>query len=206
VHVEYFPMHPGDEESTLWAEFKKGDKRAYEVLYRRYAPLMYNYGFKFTQSADLTRDAVQEVFTELLWKSSRLGLPFSVKHYLYKALRHEIFRQVRAASRLAPETEIQEACFDAEFTVEQSMIQEELTTNRQEALLGAVNSLPRRQKEVIFLRYYDGLTYDEIADIMGIEQSSVYKITYKALESLWTRLKQQAKNMTLSFFWTVFFF
>lgn len=194
-------MRPNDEERSLWAEFKKGDKRSYEVLYRRYAPLMYNYGFKFTRSVELTRDAVQEVFTEMLWKRDRLGLPFSVKHYLYKSLRREIFRQVKKGRRYTDVESLEEARFEADFTVEQTIIQEELTELRQEALLFAVKNLPRRQKEVIYLRYYDGFTYDEIADIMGIEQSSVYKITYKALETLWMHLKKHARNMTMSVIW-----
>lgn len=194
-------MRLNDEERSLWAEFKKGDKRAYEVLYRRFAPLMYNYGFKFTRSVELTRDAVQEVFTEMLWKRDRLGLPFSVKHYLYKALRREIFRQVKKGRRYTDVEPLEEARFESDFTIEQSIIQEELTALRQEALLFAVNSLPRRQKEVIYLRYYDGFTYDEIADIMGIEQSSVYKITYKALEALWMQLKKHARNMSMSVIW-----
>ena len=199
-------MYSRDEESTLWADFKKGDKRAYELLYRRYAPLMYNYGYKFTRSVELTRDAVQEVFTELLWHRNRLGLPYSVKHYLYKALRNEIFRQVKNGTRFTKDTEIEEACFEADFSIEHSIIQEELSAYRLEALKVAVNTLPRRQKEVIYLRYYDGLSYDEIADIMGIEQNSVYKITYKALESLWAQLKQHARNMTLSIIGAIFFF
>jgi len=44
--------------------------------------------------------------------------------------------------------------------------------------------LPARQREVIFLKYYNNLSYEEIAGIMGIEQDSVYKLTYKALEKL----------------------
>ena len=37
---------------------------------------------------------------------------------------------------------------------------------------------------VIFLKYYQNLSYGEIAAIMGIEQDSVYKLTYKAIEKL----------------------
>jgi RNA polymerase sigma factor (sigma-70 family) len=47
-----------------------------------------------------------------------------------------------------------------------------------------INTLPPRQKEIIFLRFYEGLSYDEIADIMSISINSAYKLLYKALENL----------------------
>ncbi|HEY1163964.1 MAG TPA: sigma factor-like helix-turn-helix DNA-binding protein, partial [Chitinophaga sp.] len=47
-----------------------------------------------------------------------------------------------------------------------------------------VGQLSDRQQEIVFLRFYEGASYDEIADIMGISTNSAYKLLYKALESL----------------------
>jgi len=47
-----------------------------------------------------------------------------------------------------------------------------------------IETLPARQQEIIFLRFYEGLSYEEIADIMSISISSTYKLFYKALNNL----------------------
>ncbi len=190
-------MNQKDDERILWATFKSGDKQAYEILYRRYAPLMYNYGFKFTCSSQITQDAIQDVFTNLLLSRERLGAPFSIKHYLYKSLRREIFRQSKTRERLVYEDTVQEADFEVEFSFEDQLINEEISQSRQNALLNAVNQLPKRQKEAIFLRYFDELSYEEIADIMGIEQNSVYKTMYKAIESLFAKLSPEERKLVL---------
>lgn len=55
---------------------------------------------------------------------------------------------------------------------------------RQEKIKSVLRRMPARQQEVIFLKYYQNLSYEEIAAIMGIAQDSVYKLTYKAIEKL----------------------
>lgn len=51
-----------------------------------------------------------------------------------------------------------------------------------------VEDLPRRQKECIYLRFYEGMSYQEISEIMEIEVSSTYKMLYKAIEQLYEKL------------------
>jgi RNA polymerase sigma-70 factor (ECF subfamily) len=78
--------------------------------------------------------------------------------------------------------------FQIEFSHEVILIEQQFSQERMSTLTKAVNSLPDRQKEAIFLRFYDDLTYEQIASIMAIDQRSVYKIIYKALHGLQHKL------------------
>ena len=62
-----------------------------------------------------------------------------------------------------------------------SRIEDRETAEKVKAI---IKTLPSRQQEIIFLRFYEGLSYEEIADIMGISVSSTYKLFYKAINNL----------------------
>ena len=51
-------------------------------------------------------------------------------------------------------------------------------------LMECVNSLPNRQKEAIFLKYYEGLTYEEIENVMSLNYQSVVNLIHKGINNL----------------------
>ena len=63
-----------------------------------------------------------------------------------------------------------------------------------------VKALPARQQEIIYLRFYEGLGYDEIADIMEINISSAYKLIYKAFDNLQDVLKTSKLAIVLALY------
>ena len=70
----------------------------------------------------------------------------------------------------------------------------------QQTVGDVLNKLPARQQEIIFLRFYEGLSYEEIADVMGIQLSSTYKLLYKALENLQQSLARLSVGLLGIFF------
>jgi len=176
------------DEIDLWNDFRNGDKQAYECIYRKYAPLLYNYGFKITANRGLTQDCIQELFITLLVNKSKINQTDSIKFYLYKSLRRELMRAVKNDSRFVGEPAEFESSFNVVFSCEYDLIQEQISAERLAHLQRALDNLPPRQKEVIFLRFYENLSFEEISGVMGIEQSSVYKIIYKAIDNLQGKL------------------
>jgi RNA polymerase sigma factor (sigma-70 family) len=181
-------MTTNNKEINLWNDFRNGNKEAYECIYRTYAPLLYNYGFKITANHALTQDCIQELFITLLVNKSRISKTDSIKFYLYKSLRRELIRALKNDKKNLSQPPGFEPNFDVVFSYEYDLIQEQLSAERIQSLHKALDSLPPRQKEVIFLRFYENLSFEEIAGVMGIEQASVYKIIYKAIDNLHGRL------------------
>lgn len=184
------------DDEILWNDFRSGSKEAFEYMYRKYVDVLYNYGLKICQDKMLTKDAIQEVFLSLLSKYDKVNITHAIKLYLFKSLRVEIFKKLKAAQ---PFTDILsvDADFSMEYSAEDKIIEDEITMIRIRELAQVIELLPRRQKECIYLRFYEGMTYQEISDIMDIEVSSVYKMIYKAIEKLYENLAMKNGNLFL---------
>lgn len=196
-------MQPmGDDQVSLyeWSSFKAGDWNAYAKLYDRYYGLLNNYGHKFTRDASLIEDTVHDLFVKLWNNRAGLGEPESIKNYLYKSLRHILFRKLKWQSRfsLMPE---EDYTFNVELSHDSMLILAEEELALQQNIKAVLGKLPARQQEVVFLRFYEGLSYEEIAEVMVISITSVYKVWYKALENLRNELDYLVSCMLVFIFW-----
>ena len=169
--------------SALWSSFKQGNWDAYASLYNNYYGPLNNYGYKFTSNSKLIEDAIHDLFVRLWITRSNLGDPASVKNYLYKSLRNTLIRKIKTEEKYTGiDTEDYPSGFEVSYNSQADLAIEEKEFSGK--VKNIINSLPPRQKEIINLRFYEGLSYDEIADIMGIGINSAYKLLYKALENL----------------------
>jgi RNA polymerase sigma factor (sigma-70 family) len=176
-------VHADDSHIIWWNAFKQGEWNAYTSLYEEFYTPLNNYGAKFTEDADLVQDAIHDLFVQLWTSRNKLGDPASVKNYLFKSLRTMLFRKMQSQSKLVNlDGVVSSGSFHVTFKQELSLKVEEQELRTQVAAM--VGQLSDRQQEIVFLRFYEGASYDEIADIMGISTNSAYKLLYKALESL----------------------
>lgn len=179
-------------DAVLWKQALSGDKAAFSYLYETFAPVLYNYSYRFTGDQAFTEDCIQELFLRLLERGSNLSETDSIKFYLFRALRRDIVRRLDARDQQTLPLLERDTDFRVEFTHEPSWLEHRISEERSAHLLSLLNRLPARQKEVVYLRFYDELPYDEIAQIMGISQLSTYKVLYKALASLGKHLPARA--------------
>lgn len=182
-------------DTQLWDAFLLGNKDAYSFMYRKYARVLYNYGYKIAQNRQLTEDCLQDLFLTILETRERLGHTDSIKFYLMRALRRDIVRKLGTgphpgALGLARHRSLDDhdVAFSVEFQYEPTWLDSQISRERSEAILRELNQLPARQKEALFLKFYDNLSYEEIAGIMGIETTSTYKVIYKAIAALQKRM------------------
>jgi RNA polymerase sigma factor (sigma-70 family) len=69
-------------------------------------------------------------------------------------------------------------------STESDFISNENIKQREVVLSKAINNLPARQREVMYMRYYQGLSFDQIAGLMLLSRKSAYNIVFKALDAL----------------------
>lgn len=167
----------------LWRSFKQGDWEAYSSLYDSYFGLLNNYGCKFTRKKKLIEDAVHDLFVRLWTTRDRLGNPASVKNYLFKSLRHILLRKLKGEEKF---TNIDGQEYPLSFSIAYGSETIKRIEDRelQLKIKQFIENLPPRQQEIIYLRFYEGLSYEEIADVMDIGINSAYKLLYKALSNL----------------------
>ena len=174
-------------DAKIWDDFLQGSKAAYLFMYEKYARLLYNYGYKIAQDRQLTEDCLQDLFLTILETRERLGQTDSIKFYLMRSLRRDIVRKLNGQQRFLNGSE-NEIDFTVEFHYEPTWLDSQISREQSETVLRELNQLPARQKEALFLKFFDNLSYDEIAGIMGIETTSAYKVIYKAIAALQKRM------------------
>lgn len=175
-------------ESNLWRELKEGDRSAFNSLIRLHYQLLFNYGNKISKDQSLVEDCIQELFIYLWEHRQTLADVVVVKAYLIKSLRRRIINQLTTKDqKLVDRVEN----FDDDlkgnffsFSHEEFLIDDENNQAIQEKLKSAIANLPDRQREAIYLKYYSGLSYEEIAQIMEMEKQSVANVLRRALLSL----------------------
>ena len=74
--------------------------------------------------------------------------------------------------------------FDVEFSIEHHLIREQTLRETATKFSDALNKLPKREKEIIYLRFYQNLEISEIVEVMEINSQSVYNLLHKALSHL----------------------
>lgn len=188
-------------DAELWCDFLQGSKPAFACLYETFAPILYNYGYKIAQDRALTEDCIQDVFLTLLERREHLSTTTSIKFYLFCALRREIVKRLKERQSHADWNEESDLNFSVRFSTQSSWLDERESQELSGRILRILNELPPRQKEALFLRFYDDLPYDQIARIMEIGQTSAYKVVYKALASLQKKLPDPALWLGLLLAW-----
>lgn len=185
-------------DTRIWDDFLLGNKDAYAFMYKKYARVLYNYGYKIAQNRQLTEDCLQDLFLTILETRERLGHTDSIKFYLMRSLRRDIVRKLNNGSRSVGTghawpgqhrpVDDHDVDFRVEFNYEPTWLDSQISKERSETILHELNQLPARQKEALFLKFFDSLSYEEIAGIMGIETTSAYKVIYKAIAALQKRI------------------
>jgi len=178
-------MHAPDKNADpVWQAFKKGSREAFAAIYKEHVRGLLNYGYKVSADRRLIEDSIQDLFFELWNNKARLSDTTSVRFYLFKALRYKILRNTKLSGTLY--TEQIDALTEklSESPHENYLIGLEVQSFQMAHLKDVINNLPKRQREVINLRYYHNFSNEEIAEIMGVNYQSACKFIYTALKNL----------------------
>jgi RNA polymerase sigma factor (sigma-70 family) len=166
----------------LWSDFRLGNEVSYTGLMRIFSNPMYKYGIRFIDDPDFVKDCIQDVFFELWNRRDKIRQAECVKSYLYKALRLRIFRE---RSKWKPAEFIEDNYeFMIEFDVESNIINEEVSQEIYHKLEKILGDLPKRQKEILYLRFYEGMSPEKIAEVMDLNRQSVYNLMHESIISL----------------------
>jgi RNA polymerase sigma factor (sigma-70 family) len=170
-----------DDDSELWDLFRAGDEVAYTRFIKKYSKILFNYGFRICQDKDFLKDCIQDVFLELWNRRLKINPTQAVKWYLFKAVRLRIFREQSKWNR--NETPDENYTFLVEFNIESKMITDLETMELGTRIKQVLNGLPPRQREIMYLRFYENLDFENISQIMEISKQSVHNLLQKAYKN-----------------------
>lgn len=192
--------HHHIENQAIWLQMKQGNGQALVQLYDLYVDLLSNYGRKFTDKSEIIEDAIQDLLTEIWIKKEKLSEPTSIKAYLLKAFRQKLLRQLSKYKRISYLEDYTQLVYcDEEPHFQQDEKSEQMQSFKFQ-LKKSLATLSPKQREAIMLRYTENLTYDEIAEIMGIKKQSLYNLLHEAIQKLSIAMKAERRSTILYFF------
>ncbi|HBK31512.1 MAG TPA: hypothetical protein DDZ96_09990 [Porphyromonadaceae bacterium] len=155
-----------------------GDLLAF--MYRTYADDLYAYGLSIHSDIGIIEDAIHDVFIDVYTKEKRLAGISNLKHYLRTAFRHRLLFLLQGNKRfveiLNDTTELL-----AEKNSQELWIENEEENDKKKRVNCLLSGLTRHQREAVHLRFIDGLSYDEISEIMQINYQSVKTLIHRAV-------------------------
>ncbi len=176
-------------DEVLWNSFKKGNELALSMLYKKYVQRLYDYGMNTSKDYDLVLDCLQELFLRLWNKRESVSEITAVKPYLYKSFRRLLIHQLVEQRKLLTFLAGQATAFEFTLSIESTLIEDEAKEERMKSLRACIQSLTKGQREVIYLKFFNDLSYREIAEVTEIRVDSVYNLVSKAIEVLRKKLK-----------------
>lgn len=170
--------------SQLWLEFKQGSEKAYALIYKENAELLYSYGMKLVQDQELVMDAVQDLFIDIWDSRARLGEVQSIKSYLIKSLRRRVLQQKSRDNKNTSLSYLEGEVGESSPSVEHKLIEKQIREIELKQLNTALSGLKKDQQEIIYLKYHGRLSYEEIAQVMATDKKSVYNAMARAVKLL----------------------
>jgi RNA polymerase sigma factor (sigma-70 family) len=171
-------------DQDLWFLFQEGQGEAVSVLFRRHYRELYSYGLKISRDQSLTKDCIQEMFGELWDKRESLAPVTQVKAYLLKILRRRIFHHLQKATRQTAREGESLPEFEVVLSAETLLVQEQLSSETLARLNEALQKLTPRQREVIYLRFFDALSCEAISEIIPLRYQSVVNLIHESVKKL----------------------
>jgi RNA polymerase sigma factor (sigma-70 family) len=179
-------------EQLLWNQFISGDRVAFDRILHQYYLEVYYYGMKFSKDPETVKDAIQDLFLGLWDRREHLVSVLNIRAYLFASLRRILHRKQQKSDRL-PTVLTDRESFMANhfyFSLDEHYIQNEAMVETAQWLNQRLASLPKRQLEVVYLRYFKQFSRNEVAEVMGISPQTVANLQQAALR----KLRDEAKD------------
>lgn len=189
-------LNPPDPDAALMLRVKDGDMAALEQLVEKYKQPVLNLMFRMLHDSSEAEDLAQTVFIRVFQSASRYEVSAKFSTWIYTIARHVCLNEIRRRSR-HPALSLDSSQTDTEegtprqfedhrvFTPPQAMLHGELEAKIQEALA----ALPEKQRLAVLLCRQDELSYEQIAEVLGLSLSATKSLIHRARETLKLKLK-----------------
>ena len=172
-------------ENTVWKEFTSGNTEAFDLLMSSHFRVLFQYGSKFSKDKEFIKDCIQDLFLILWEKRENLDKNAVVKPYLLASLRRLMHRSISSKSWIGDKyIEESDGIFEIEFSVEEQYIENEATHVRAQQLKHLLDELPKRQKEVIYLKFFQNMDRNQISEVMDVTPQTVSNLLQIAIKQL----------------------
>jgi RNA polymerase sigma factor (sigma-70 family) len=190
---------------NAWSNFKGGDFASLGILFETHYQELFYYGIKIVPMPELVKDTIQDLFADVWERRKNMTSVENIKAYLIISLRRELVRRITATRKesLADAN----ATLQFSFSAEDFMISDEENRNHSKLLTQSMEGLTDRQREVILLRFFHGLEFPEISQVLEMNIQSVRNLLFRSLDKIRKDMSDQGvtgvENVEM-FLWFLF--
>lgn len=171
-----------------WKKLISGDKQALGELYDQYIDILFSYGMYHSKDRGYVMDCIHDLFLDLHKYRKSLYLTTNVEYYLIKSLRRKINKKYKTKDTPVSMKEflflLEGNSKNHSISCEEEIIKIEQTSEINANLKKALKTLTKKQRKVLFLRFNENRTYEEISVIMGISIDTARTSIYRAIKTL----------------------
>ncbi len=180
-------MHATLSDETLMCQYRDGDLRAFQELYKRYNSALYRFIAWRAPRRDWVEEIVQDSWANLHKARARYEVEASFRTYLYQIARNRLFDLLRQQPvSLASELGNSEEDYEC-FAVMDDAPSPELSLQQKQDIQKlhlAIRSLPNEQKEALVLQQFNGLSLVEIGELTSVPVETVKSRLRYAMQKL----------------------
>ena len=171
-----------------WEDFVQNESRdSYYALYRHYYSYLCYIGLKKKYGTEAVKDTINDVFLYIWEKRKSLQHVHHPHNYILTFFYRSLFKKNRLSEiPLSNLAENGDASFEnfSEPSCEQELLSRETRERLSSLLTRYLNQLPRKQREIIYQKFYLGLSYTEIASANKLSVNTVYNTVYSTVRKL----------------------
>ncbi len=175
----------------LWERIRSGDEDSFFNLYAELYNDLVNFGIRTCGDVDVTSEALDQVFTTIWEKRLSLERVENVNSYLLTFLKRKIYRLLEKRNKI--NTALQHLKVEEDWTempYDEFIIRVQTNELVKLRLKEALENLTFRQKQLIHLKFFEGHSYEKIAELTHMSVKTAYNTLYDALKTLRKELKE----------------
>jgi len=175
-----------EHDAALVQRLRKGDARALDELYRRHREAAYGIAYRLVGSREDALDVVQEAFIHVMRGIQTFRGQSSFRTWLYRIVTHASldyrrWRSLRTADRLDAESAVEPAATGPRQPTPQA---EAIAGDLRQAIDRALMNISEKNRAALVLYAIEGMSYQEVADVLGISVGTVMSRIFNARQRL----------------------
>jgi RNA polymerase sigma-70 factor, ECF subfamily len=178
-------------ERELIEACQRGERDGFRALFDLHKDKVYSIALHYANDESLALDIAQDTFVKLFSSIQTFRGEGSFEAWLYRIVVNSCFDQKRERRRLLP---FIDRLFDGLRSSGETALQKLLRQELSDQVRSAVGKLPRDQRIAVVLRYTEGLSYEEMAEVLGCARGTVASRLNRAHKALERRLAHLAKK------------
>jgi RNA polymerase sigma-70 factor (ECF subfamily) len=185
-------------DETLWKGLQAGDRTMFLELYRKYYHCLLFIGLKREMDIHLVKDVIQQQFLYLWEKKETIEEAKNVRSYLISSFVRRLIKDWVRSGKTA-DLEIAWCNLPEEVitTPEEKLIAKYDREHLNKTLINHIHSLPARQKELLMMKFYEGLNYESIVQQTGLTHRTVYNKIHEAINTLRKKFQKEGESYSM---------